>query len=170
MFKSIRDLRNDYNHAGFRGNAMGAKKVIDNIARYLETCTNLLVTETADNRVSVFLNLSNHPSSHWGEEQKKAAAQFGTILDMTFPQISASANESEIESIANDILQQIRSKYADVRLTVHIMGEMTFTYAIVDRLKALGIPCVASCTDRVADDLGQGDKISHFQFIRFRAY
>lgn len=171
---TLGDLRNDYNHAGFRRNAMGEQKIRANIAKNLETCTNLLVPQTTDKKAkassSVFLNLSNHPSSQWGEEQKEAALWYGTICDMPFPQIPPTADESDIESMADDILQQIRSNYANARLTVHLMGEMTLTHTLVCRLKAIGIPCVASCTERVVEDLGQGNKISHFRFVRFRAY
>lgn len=34
----------------------------------------------------------------------------------------------------------------------------------------LGIRCVASCTERVVKDLGDGNKVSHFRFVRFREY
>lgn len=120
--------------------------------------------------VPVFLNLSNHPSASWSAEQTAAAQALGRIADMPFPQIPPAAGEDEVEALADTVLDGILSQYAAPTLTVHLMGEMTFTYALVARLKAHGVRCVASCTERVADDLGQGNKMSRFQFVRFRDY
>ena len=52
---------------------------------------------------------------------------------------------------------------------VHIMGEMNFTYALVNKLKANGIKCVASTTKRETVE-ENGVKISKFNFVRFREY
>ena len=54
--------------------------------------------------------------------------------------------------------------------TVHIMGEMTLTYAIVRRLRASGITCLASTTQRIKQQLEDGSFISEFVFQSFRQY
>lgn len=117
-----------------------------------------------------FLNISNHPSSGWGEEQLSAAQWYGEIMDFPFPSVSPYASSEEIQKLADETAAQIASDYPDADITAHVMGEMTFTFALVTRLKALGIRCVASCTDRVAENLGNGDKLSHFHFAQFREY
>jgi len=49
------------------------------------------------------------------------------------------------------------------------MGEMTFTFQLVERLKAFGIRCVASTTKRVVEE--DGDKRTYtFKFVQFREY
>ncbi|MBR0490232.1 MAG: hypothetical protein IJJ68_08535 [Prevotella sp.] len=40
----------------------------------------------------------------------------------------------DINELANEVMEGIRT--LDSNLTVHVMGEMTFTYAVVSRLKA----------------------------------
>jgi len=52
---------------------------------------------------------------------------------------------------------------------VHLMGEMTFTFALVQKLKSAGIPCVASTTHRRVEERG-GKKIVQFEFVQFRPY
>ena len=53
---------------------------------------------------------------------------------------------------------------------VHIMGEMTLTYAIVSRLLKRGVCCMASTTTREVATDTDGNKISVFRFVRFRQY
>ena len=50
------------------------------------------------------------------------------------------------------------------------MGEMTLTYKIVQRLKANDIVCLASSTDRIVEDVSDGEKLVKFDFVRFREY
>lgn len=43
----------------------------------------------------MLLNLSNHPSSLWCDEQKKAAETlFGEIVDLPFPQVDPNGDEA----------------------------------------------------------------------------
>lgn len=117
----------------------------------------------------MFINLSNHPSSSWSENQLEAAEQFGEVVDIPFPDISPEAGEKEMNSIVEDYVEKILSYRNDKEITVHVMGEMTFTYALVMRLKALGIHCVASTTNRIVKE-EEGKKISEFKFVQFREY
>jgi hypothetical protein len=52
---------------------------------------------------------------------------------------------------------------------VHIMGEMTFTFALVNLLKEVGIKCIASTTKRNVEEI-DGKHVSTFQFVQFREY
>ena len=43
-----------------------------------------------------FINLSNHPSAAWGADQLAAAAQYGTIVDVPFPNIDPTLSTEEV--------------------------------------------------------------------------
>ena len=119
---------------------------------------------------SLFLNLSNHPSTAWSSEQLRAAEAFGEVTDMTFPTVSPEADVTEVQQMADDYCQQIMQINKMQPIIVHIMGEMTFCFALVARLKAAGIRCVASTTIRNSDLMPDGKKVSEFHFCKFRDY
>lgn len=116
----------------------------------------------------MFINLTNHPSSTWGMEQLKATLQYGQIIDLPFPIIEPHLGTDEVNTIADEMVKRI--KETDTSPVVHIMGEMTFTYAVVSRLKALGITCLASTTERITVNTPDGKKLSEFKFVQFREY
>lgn len=118
----------------------------------------------------MLINLSNHPSDLWEEKQLMAAEQFGEIVDIPFPQVGPEASHEDILALAEECVHAIEEKAQDADITVHVMGEMTLTYAIVSRLKEMGIRCFASTTERntVVDE--NGVKTSVFVFTMFREY
>lgn len=116
----------------------------------------------------MFINLTNHPSSGWSEEQLKAAQEYGEVIDLTFPNIEPHFTSKDIHELADTTVKGIME--LDEQPVVHVMGEMTFTYAIVFRLKAKGITCVASTTERIVKMMPDGKKISEFKFVQFREY
>lgn len=115
----------------------------------------------------MLLNLSNHPSVTWPENQKKAALeQYNSIEDLAFPQIDPMDGEDAIDRL----VEKYESKIRQINpMAVHIMGEMTFTYRLINRLKSIGIPCIASTTNRKVTEK-DGIKTSVFEFVRFRSY
>lgn len=116
----------------------------------------------------IFINLTNHQSEGWSEEQLAAAQEYGEIVDIHFPNIEPSFTSSMVNSLADDTIKTITSMGEDV--VVHIMGEMTFTYAVVSRLKAMNIKCIASTTERNTIITPDGKKVSEFKFVQFREY
>ena len=120
---------------------------------------------------SCFINFSNHPSSHWKEEQVRAALEYGEIIDIPFPEIPANASEGDIAALAEQYAEEIACKNP---AAVMCQGEFTFVYALVHRLNAIGIVCVAACSERrtveYADENGNLKRESVFEFIRFREY
>lgn len=119
----------------------------------------------------MLINLSNHPSAKWSEAQADAASQFGPCIDLPFPLIDPGAGTDEIKSLAAEYLGKILEIGAGSdSVTVHLMGEMTFTCALAGLLRQKGIRCVASTTVRETTDLGNGQKESVFRFVRFRDY
>lgn len=118
----------------------------------------------------MLINLSNHPSDLWEEKQLTAAKQYGEIVDMPFPQVGPEVSHEDILALADECVHAIEEKAQDADIIVHVMGEMTLTYAIVSRLKEMGIRCVASTTERNTAVDDSGVKTSVFAFRMFREY
>ena len=106
----------------------------------------------------------------WNSGQLKAAAMYGEIVDLPFPVVAPDAENQELQTLAQDCVQKILSMGDANSITVHIMGEMTFTFMVVTRLKELGIRCVASTTERKTTYNEDGTKVSEFSFVKFREY
>lgn len=117
----------------------------------------------------MFINLTNHPSEKWSEEQLKAAHQYGEIVDLSFPIIEPTFTKGEVIILVNECADTIMG-IKDGDTVVHIMGEMTFTYNLVNALKEFGITCLASTTERNTIILPDGKKVSEFKFVQFREY
>lgn len=119
----------------------------------------------------MLLNLSNHPTAMWLPEQLEAAhSAYGEIIDLPFPSVPADADEAEIHALAQTYLRKVQNTYSPAEVTIHIMGEMTFTYTLVYLLKEAGYICVASTTKRKVYEKASGKKTSVFHFVRFREY
>lgn len=126
----------------------------------------------SDKRLPGFINLSNHPSSTWSDVQLAAAHEFGEIIDITFPQIADTCAEEDICLLVSEYCNKIQdmTNGQSVDVVVHVMGEMTFTYALVKELTLIGYTCVASTTKRIVEEHGDGTKIVKFEFCKFRRY
>jgi len=127
----------------------------------------------------MLINLSNHPSEKWGEKQKQTAIEeYGWIEDIPFPAINPAASEDEIAELADEYLQKCLNKFEQANIpvaqqahneAVHIQGEFTFVYRLVNLLKKEGIKCIASTTERIVEEKDQ-KKVVSFQFVQFREY
>ena len=173
-YVSISGTRNDYNHAGFRTQRkpLQPKQIINKIKESLDFFKSILTgaQEEQTYQSRVFLNLSNHSSEYWDDNQLEAAKEYGCIIDMDFPQIAPDSTKEDIHALALQTADIIRNKYGEESLTVHVMGEMTFAFELVNILKGYDIKCLASTTIRDTDDKEDGSKLSHFHFVRFREY
>lgn len=124
----------------------------------------------------MFVNLSNHNSSKWSDNQIKAAQQYGKIVDLQFPNIDPEATKEQIENLALDYIGQIKEMMVKEKETaattiIHVMGEMNFTFQVVVNAEIeLGVDCVASTTKRISEELPDGQKITKFEFVQFRRY
>ena len=116
----------------------------------------------------MLLNLSNHPSANWSAEQTNAACnQWGGVEDLPFPQIPPTWTTDEVELLAEQYVGKIMHLNP---MAVHIMGELTFCFSLVAKLQQIGIPCVASTTQRNTIDNPDGTKIASFRFVMFRGF
>ena len=119
----------------------------------------------------MLINLTNHPSALWDTTQLAAAQQqFGNVFDLPFPDVDPAGDEQYISDLADLYLDKILSLAQDAQATVHLMGEMTFTIALHNRLRTHNIPCIASTTKRIVENFPNGEKRVKFQFVRFRMY
>lgn len=117
----------------------------------------------------MLVNLSNHPSKLWGAKQLEAAQAYGEVEDFPFPMVAPEMSAAEVNKLADEYADMLLKLYG-TSATVHVMGEMTFTFMVVTRLKELGIKCVASTTERKTSYNSEGTKLSEFSFVKFREY
>lgn len=116
----------------------------------------------------MLLNLTNHPSSSWDAAQVAAAeAQFGGLQDLPFPAIAPTASLAQIEQLADDYAEKV---LASACQAVHLMGELTFTVALLKRLQSKNVLCVAATNHRKVVEGPNGQKTVSFRFIQFRPY
>ena len=175
-YSKLIQKRNHVAHGGFT-RELKEKQLKQDFESVIDYCINfidwnLTPPEIKSNVVhpAIFINLSNHPSDKWTAEQLAAAQQYGTVTDLPFPAINPGAGKEEIKRLAEETFDRIKENVAGKTATVHLMGEMTFTYALVRRLKDVGVRCVASTTDREVVDNGDGTRTTKFRFVRFRDY
>lgn len=121
----------------------------------------------------MLINLSNHPISVWSKKQLSAAEKkYTQIIDLPFPLIPPEDSKYSINRKAESYKKKcvkILSASKDKNNAVHIMGELTFTVAVVNLLKQNNIMCIASTTRRVAVQ-NDNSKTSYFKFVKFREY
>ena len=175
-YSKIIAKRNHVAHAGFVGD-LKEKQIKKDFDSVIDYCIGFFdwdltppaASETVD-RPAVFINLSNHPAETWSEEQKNAAGQYGGMEEIPFPNIAPDVDTKAMGEIVEGIFNQIKKIAEGKSVTVHVMGEMTFTYALVKRLKGMGVRCVASTTNREVVDNGDGTRTTKFRFVKFRDY
>lgn len=181
-FNRLREIRNDFNHFGIRSadKVMKPMGMINKIKLSLDTFSTLesdvigcvLIEERRFDKddKSILLNISNHFYSDWSEKQKNAAIQFGECIDLQFPAIDPEADKYAISTLADQFIDQISILYNPDKTVVHLMGEMTFLYSLLVRLKRMGYKVIASTTNRIVQQIGKDQKEVRFDFIRFREY
>lgn len=118
----------------------------------------------------MLVNFSNHPSRYWDNKQREASCCYGDIIDFPFPAVAPNSSYGQLQELVQEWVQKILDLGDMHAITVHIMGEMTFTFMVVTRLKELGIKCIASTTERKTTYNPDGTKVSEFQFVKFREY
>lgn len=121
----------------------------------------------------VFINLSNHPSKSWSTQQLEAVGKLvphAQIIDVPFPAVESTIDESEIKKISEHLTEMIMSYHP---CCVMCQGEFGVTFCVVTSLKDKGISVVYSCSERrvIEKTTEYGiEKTSVFVFARFRKY
>lgn len=130
------------------------------------------MNERENAETNVFINFSNHHSGNWSEDQKNVIFdQYNAqIVDIAFPQVSASADEEEISVLAKECVETICSHNPQA---VMCQGEFGLTYQVITLLKKKGIRTMYSCSERKTIEKKTDSvtiKTSEFCFVRFREY
>lgn len=120
----------------------------------------------------MLINLSNHPSALWSDKQLMAAQVFGDVVDLDFPSVEPDKGAKYIEGLAIEYFRQIEAliiqKGESFPVCVHLMGELSFCFALFQLLRKHEIRCVVSTSRRVSYTDESNQKISKFNFVRFR--
>jgi len=122
----------------------------------------------------MFINVSNHPSTRWSEEQFKAAhAISDTIVDIPFPNVPA--NETHVTGIAHGIIDSVYSVLKGELpkdTTVMVSGELSVSFYAIQSLLRRGFKVVVACSERISQEQVQPDgstkKVAVFKFVQFR--
>lgn len=170
-------LRNQYNHAGMLKDLTKPEKMIGKIGALIKSAIDIdyeaqtPMKGQEDNKPVCFVNVSNHPSSRWGEAQLNAAQQFGEVIDIPFPNVEEDCDTEDIKRLSDDMVEKILNATSNNSDSIiHIMGEMNLTYSTVKILRRLGYTCFASTTKRTVVENPDGTKTSQFSFVKFREY
>ena len=100
-----------------------------------------------------------------------AAQAYGELVDVPFPNVDADATPAEVAAQVEENLAKI---LAHKPAAVLCQGEFNYTFALVARLKNLGVTTVAATSERVVVEEilpdGSARHISTFRFVQFREY
>ncbi len=119
----------------------------------------------------MLLNITNHPSRYWSNAQLKAAEEFGSVVDLPFPQIRMDMSNEQINKLVDAYLIQILCHEDPVVLC---QGEFVFTYRLIVLLKEHHIPVVACQGNLEREELQDENqntiKQTVYRFARFLEY
>lgn len=94
---------------------------------------------------------------------------WGEVVDLPFPVVDPFLDKHGIADLARDYSIRCLNMLLDNGGAVHVMGEHTLTYAMVNELKRHGVLCLASTSQRKTLE-ENGSKLSEFCFCKFREY
>ena len=167
LYKLLKAERNNFNHmseSAVRADRDYLGKAIDTflkIGKQVYECKNR----------KIFVNCTNHPSASWPEPQRAAAMEYGSIIDVAFPEVDPELSDDRLEALADETFRRIMEC---APAAVMCMGEFVVCYRIIQKLKEREIPVLASCSQRQSVERRQEDgsvhKESVFVFRGFRKY
>ena len=165
----VSDVRNDLDHAGFNEEAHEPAFLRERVAEAIKWFKEFSTTWQGfhPRAAQTFLNLSNHPLSEWGEEQKQAVLAMGCaeIRDLPFPQVPPHASPQDVVALAKKIVSDVPPSVTHAM----VMGEFTLTFELVRRLQKRGVRCFVATTTRDVEQRGD-EKVVRFHFEGFREY
>lgn len=109
------------------------------------------------------LNLSNHLSINWSDDQK---GEWDEIIDIPFPNVDPNMNEEEVILLAKDFANRIK----ETNITnIMLQGEFSFVFILQQLLiEEGGFKFFFPTTERVVVEEKDGVKKSVFKFVRWR--
>ena len=120
----------------------------------------------------MLINFTNHPFDKWTDKQKEAALDiYEEVKDLPFPEVAPDGDEEYIKQLADQYLKCILEFHEPgENFAVHIQGEFTLVYRMINLLKEYEIKCIASTTRRIVEEHPDGTRTYRFEFVRFREY
>ena len=126
----------------------------------------------------MLVNFTNHPSDKWTDDQKNSAIElYGDVRDLPFPVVPTNAGAAEVIAMADGIIDKVlelkEENPTSEDFAVMAQGEFTLTYAVVSRLRNLGITVLSAVTERISTEEvvnGEVRKTAIFRFAGFREY
>ena len=122
--------------------------------------------------MSVLINISNHPSEKWSDEQK---ARWTKIIDIPFPNVPADSDEIATMEIAAKVIDQITKIMSEDTNARYLMiqGEFTLCYFLFEVIRravdvGIAIPTTERTTVETTNPDGTTTKSSVFKFVRWR--
>ena len=129
----------------------------------------------------MLINLSNHPVYRmegeeiiylWDEMQRDAASVYGEIIEVPFPNIPPEYTTEQVQDLAIQYLHKCEEliRTTKKQSAVHITGEVTFCFALIQMLLRSGYTCLTATSKRDVKEGENGEKIINFKFEHFREY
>lgn len=125
----------------------------------------------------ILFNISNHKSESWTEKQK---AEFDIIIDIPFPNVSPTADTSDVIDVAYNVVKELNKKLKetdDIRknsiTVIYIAGEFTLSYLLYEyiRVNTTAFIAIPTTERRTVEEMlpdGSIRKTSIFEFVRWR--
>jgi len=119
------------------------------------------------------VNLSNHHSKIWSDEQKK---EWDYIIDVPFPEIPTHYTTKDVERIVDEYgkkLDKIIEAEDGKSLYIMVQGEPSFTCMMQN---VIALDMIAGCWDFAYPVLERttieenGEKINKMKFVRWRIF
>ena len=148
----------------------------DRLATLIEESSSQSHKQVDADGTKVFLNISNHPLAEWSESQIQAALDLcpqGQIIDLPFPQVNPSFSTDEVVALAHSYWLESTAVLDQKKQMPHcalIAGEPIMCVALVELLNKQGIKCYSATTHREVRCDDHGQKVSKFNFVRFRSW
>ena len=134
-----------------------------------------------------FINLSNHSSKMWSDEQSSAALQIldvcndasdKKIVDVAFPIIDPEASQLDVFELVKHKFEECRDVCMGTmkpeNTIIHVVGEPCFVFSFVKYAIDKGYRCCAATTKRESVETVNADgsvtKTNVFKFVQFRPY
>ena len=122
--------------------------------------------EAAYGSIRRLINISNHPSEKWEENQKR---DFEEVVDMPFPNIVLHSNFDQIaDQLYDKVREHLKARPWDTAIMVQ--GQHPATFAIVACFLNAGYKVLSAYTERMSVDNVDGTKTSKFVFGGYQEY
>ena len=120
-------------------------------------------------RKVMLLNITNHPSNKWSEEQMNGALNLALdVVDIPFPNVDPKLSTEEVYKMADNLVQDIEKKYGINNICCLVQGDFTLTVALIFCLNYHEIPVYAATSERNTINNEDGSKTFIFNFNQFR--